>query len=451
MDYTLVHYDVGAWEARAFAYLKQKLLDQGWPVGDVDFDPAATIRGLVIDTHLGNLVKADRFGYVKRAAHGTRRLDFDAQRQTYGRALVDLRDARWVFLNTFFSLSEAAMYALLVDRLDAGRLPAGFGYRDVWRIIRQALDQAHAEGRMKAEIIAAPEHFVHLDPEVPRALVDQRDAGKKLLLVTNSDWTFTRAMMQHAFDRFLPAGTTWRQLFDLVVVGARKPEFFSGEQPLYQVVTEDGLLRPCATTPAPGGLYHGGDAGLVEEALGLSGSDILFVGDHLYTDVRASKDVRRWRTCLIVREMEDELAAVAAMVPQQEALERLMSRKRAVEFEQAWGRLQVQRRRDGQGATAGDAHDGIGARLSALRDESEQLERQIAPLAAALGGLSNERWGPLMSAGASHSLLARQLEDSADLYTSRAANFLFHTPYAYLRAPRARMPHDPAGTTTVEP
>ena len=411
MDYTLIHYDVAAWEARAFAYLQQKLNEPGRPAVDVPFDPAAMVRGLVIDTHLGNIVKADRFGYVKRAAHGTRRLEFESQRRTYGRTLVDLSERRWVFLNTFFSLSEATMYALLVDQLDAGRLPAGVGYLDLWRRVRQALDQAHAEGRMKAEIIEAPDRFVQLDPEAPAALLDQKQAGKKLLLVTNSEWAFTRAMMRYAFDRYLPAGMTWRDLFDMVIVGARKPEFFSTDQPLYEVVSDEGLLRPCTSVASAGGVFHGGNAGLVEEHLGVSGAEILFVGDHLYTDVRVSKDVRRWRTCLIVRELEDELAEVARMAPRQEALDRLMTRKAAVEYEQAWWRLQAQRRGSHPEKGAEATHESVETRLAALREESDQLEREVGPLAAALGALSNPHWGPLMSAGAGHSLLARQLED----------------------------------------
>lgn len=32
------------------------------------------IRGLVLDKQMGNLVKADRFGYIKRAMHGTKML-----------------------------------------------------------------------------------------------------------------------------------------------------------------------------------------------------------------------------------------------------------------------------------------------------------------------------------------------------------------------------------------
>lgn len=33
-----------------------------------------------------------------------------------------------------------------------------------------------------------------------------------------------------------------------------------------------------------GGLYCGGSAKMVEKALGVAGDDILYVGDHIYTD-----------------------------------------------------------------------------------------------------------------------------------------------------------------------
>ena len=64
------------------------------------------------------------------------------------------------------------------------------------------------------------------------------------MLITNSEWAYTAAMMDYAVDRFLPVGVTWRDLFEVIVVSARKPEFFTGDAPWYQVVSEDGLLRP---------------------------------------------------------------------------------------------------------------------------------------------------------------------------------------------------------------
>lgn len=37
-----------------------------------------------------------------------------------------------------------------------------------------------------------------------QALMDQRDSGKQLLLITNSDYQYTNRMMSFAYDRFLP-------------------------------------------------------------------------------------------------------------------------------------------------------------------------------------------------------------------------------------------------------
>ena len=66
----------------------------------------------------------DRFGFIKRAMHGTRMLNPREMRETYGRELVRVSDAsRWKFVNTLFSVSEAVMFAQLVDRLDSGALP----------------------------------------------------------------------------------------------------------------------------------------------------------------------------------------------------------------------------------------------------------------------------------------------------------------------------------------
>ena len=61
-DYTLIHYDVAAWEGKAYAYGLKYLQDVGCPVGGLTFDPNLVIRGLIVDKELGNLVKVDRFG-----------------------------------------------------------------------------------------------------------------------------------------------------------------------------------------------------------------------------------------------------------------------------------------------------------------------------------------------------------------------------------------------------
>src|SRR5262249_1293105 len=151
-----------------------------------------------------NVVKCNRFGYVTRAAHGTELLAHEAQRATYNQVWVDLADERWVFLNTLFSLSEACLYGQLVELRDRGRLQRELDYHGVYELVAEAMNAAHLEGELKAEIIAAPARYVVLDEDLPRALLDLQQAGKRLFLATNSEWHFTRAMMAYTFDRFLP-------------------------------------------------------------------------------------------------------------------------------------------------------------------------------------------------------------------------------------------------------
>lgn len=46
---------------------------------------------------------------------------------------------------------------------------------------------------------------------------------------------------------------------------------------------------------------------MVEKSLNIHGDEILYVGDHIYTDVSQSKVHLRWRTALICRELEEEV------------------------------------------------------------------------------------------------------------------------------------------------
>ncbi len=443
MDYTLVHYRIEEWERRAYAYLRQKLDALGWPVEGLEFDPQLVVRGLILDLEAGNMLKVNRFGYVKRAYHGTREMSFEEHRALYSRQLVDLHDKRYVFLNTLFSLSEACMYAQLVDRLDAGNVPGVVGYGDLYRAVRTSIDEAHMEGQLKAEIIADPDRFVDRDPDLPLTLLDQRHAGKKLMVITNSEWEYTAPMLSYAFDPFLPEGIGWRDLFDLVIVSARKPSFFADRSPIFEIATDDGLVRPSPMGIKREGVYLGGNARAVEDYLGVSGDEILYVGDHMYTDVHVSKSTLRWRTALIVRELEADVAAEMAFGDRQRKLTRLMGRKAQLELQHARTRLQIQQRRGKYGPQPKDSIKALERRLDHLWKQLQAIDEEIAPLARAATGLSNQRWGLLMRAGNDKSHLARQIERYADVYTSRVSNFLYHTPFMYFRAPRGSLPHDP--------
>ncbi|RJR30590.1 MAG: HAD family hydrolase [Desulfobacteraceae bacterium] len=442
MDYTLIHYRVEEWEQRSYDYLKEKLEARGWALKGLQFDPGLVCRGLIVDTETGNLVKANRFGFVKHALHGTETLPYEKQRKLYARTIVDLSESRWFFLNTLFSLSEGCLFAQLVDILDRKGLPEVLGYSDLHRLVREAADSAHMEGRLKGEILKDPDRFVELDPRIPQTLLDQRQSGKSLLLITNSEWNYTLSMMSYAFDRFLLAGSSWKDLFDLVIVGANKPSFFTMRNPLFEVVNEEGHLMPCIAGFRPGMAYLGGSAAHVERHLGLSGDEILYVGDHMFGDVRVTKDILRWRTALILRELESEIRAAESFRESERRLAGLMDRKERLESDACRIRLELQRRKFGYGQGSRRSQSALQSTLLRLRSELAGLDQQIGPLAKRSTELDNKRWGLLMRAGNDKSHLAFQVERFADVYTSRVSNFLRATPFVYLRSSRGSLPHD---------
>jgi len=443
MDYTLVHYHSAQWEERAFEDARRRLVHEDVDASGLIFDHDLVRPGLVLDLERGNVVKPNRFGFVKQACHGTRKLTFEELREAYSRVILDLEEPRWQFLDTLFSLSEACLFLQLVDRFDAGQLPGILGYQDLYKRVRRSVDATHAEGALKAEIMRDPSPYVDIDPDLPLALLDLKRSGKKLLLITNSEWSYTRSMLDFIFRDRLPEGMTFRELFDLIIVAARKPGFFEGQASVFKVVDEErGLLLPHVGPIEPGGIYVGGHARLVEQCFGLRGEEILYVGDHLYADVHVSKNVLRWRTCLVTRELENELTALEAFKPKQQELSRLMQEKDEIEHRFSIARVALQRIEQAYGPASEPSVKDLKQTMQTLRQALIQLDARASGLAKEAAELGNVRWGLLMRAGNDKSRLAYQMERYADIYTSRVSNFLLHTPFVYLRSPRGSLPHD---------
>ncbi|QQR89981.1 MAG: HAD-IG family 5'-nucleotidase [Myxococcales bacterium] len=444
MDYTLIHYNTEAWEQRAYEHVRNRLAEAGFPVKHLRFDASLVKLGLTIDTELGNLVKANRFRYIKRACHGTRPLSYDEQRKTYGRVQIDLNQPRWRFMNTLFSLSEACMYVQMVDLLDKGRLDNRLGYSDVYRIVRSRIDETHMEGTLKQEIINDPKRFVELDKEIPLALLDLKYAGKKLLLITNSEWHYSEAMMNYAFAPFLPKKMNWKELFDVIIVEAQKPDFFTTRKSIFEIVDhKEGLLRPFFGKLKKGGTYLGGNAALLEDWLGIDGEEFLYIGDHIYADVLVSKDLLRWRTALIVRELEQDIESDKKFLSKQKELEKLMVQKECLEHEYSLLRLDLQRLKNKYGPKPKATMGSLQQSIKTVRAKVVSLDERIGPLAKQASELTNSIWGPLMRAGNDKSYIARQIERYADIYMSRVSNLVEQTPFVYMRSQRGMQPHDP--------
>ncbi|PWA68281.1 5'-nucleotidase domain-containing protein 4 [Artemisia annua] len=474
MDYTLMHYNVTAWEGRAYDYCMENLKTVGFPVDGLAFDPDLVIRGLVIDKENGNLVKADRFGYVKRAMHGTKLLSTQALSEMYGRELVDLRnESRWEFLNTLFSVSEAVAYMQMVDRFDEGIISQDLGvleYKGLYKATRKPeffrlshplYEVVTSDGLMrpcfKARPVSCrldeePSLLAGLDRQLtlqalpnfisPATISPGHQMIQKLgdgvdlsilLATSTSDFGAVLVTLDHFYVSLLEALNLLSSLIYVYIVSDlrldEEPSLLAGLDRQLTLQALPNFISPATISPGHqmiqklgdgvdlsillatstsdfgavlGGLYSGGSAQMVENSLGIHGDEILYVGDHIYTDVSVSKVHLRWRTALICRELEEEYNALIHSREHRARLVELLNQKEVIGdlFNQL--RLALQRRNMGRPAqTLAATHmddKELTESVQKLLIVMQRLDEKIAPMLEEDGEHFNKRWGYLSRA-----------------------------------------------------
>jgi HAD superfamily 5'-nucleotidase-like hydrolase len=455
MDHTLAVYHRRRTEELALEMTLARLISvKGYPadIGSVQYDPAFVIRGLILDKEHGHIIKTDRFSHVGRCYHGRRRVEPEELKALYHHEKIRLGTPRYAWLDTFFALPEASLYAGIIDLLEArGMKP---DYQKLYDDIRETIDSVHRDGSLKAVIKRDISAYLRKDPELAPTLHKLRSGGKKLFLATNSFFDYTQAVMSFLLDDVLPQYSRWESYFDWIVVGAAKPSFFSDSHPFIELDAEGRELGPVAegATLHRSRIYQGGNLLGLERAAGISGDRVLYVGDHIYGDIVHSRKHSLWRTCMIVEELEDEMAHTARMSAEirrlheldaeharlddevnhlkhdvgaaERRLERepLLSARARDQLEQQWrrDRLALERTRHA---------------LRDVRHAGEVLDRHIE-------SSYNPYWGFVFKEGQENSRFGAQVEDYACLYTSRVSNFLAYSPAQFFRAPREIMPHE---------
>ena len=229
LDHTLAFYRPLAIEHLAFEETKKKLVsDFRLPekILALRYNPQFVIRGLVVDRRRGNLIKMDSHNYVTRVFHGTRPLPDEERRRIYARRRLRITSEAYAPVDTLFHLPEAYLYQRLVDLGDRGVGGITKDYSELYDKVRRSIDRAHADGSVKAIVMAEPERFLRADRSLPPTLERFRESGKKLFLLTNSDLAYTEAVMSVVFGDRSGSFGDWKDAFDVILVDAGKPEFF---------------------------------------------------------------------------------------------------------------------------------------------------------------------------------------------------------------------------------
>ncbi len=451
MDYTLAVYQLQQMERLSLEMTAARMVERyGYPRDflSIEYDPLFVIRGLVVDKPYGNIFKMDRHNHVGRCYRGRRALRFDDVKPLYRDEKIHLSSPRFHWIDTFFALPEACLFAEAVALYDSRG--ESFDPTRLFEDIRQAIDSIHADGTLKARVKEDIARFLVRDPELGPALHKLRSGGKKLFLLTNSFWDYTDAVMQYVLDGVLPEYPSWRNYFDAVVTGAGKPAFFTEERPLL-LLGPDGVPQGEAQSLERGRIYQGGNLAEFERLLGIGGDRVLYVGDHIYGDILKSKRSSLWRTCMVVEELEREVAWLELNRDGLVEMDRLEELRVKLEDELAAHRSALnglERRLERDGLAPADHSLAEGERRK-LKVELETLRRAHRDANARLRELErgieeglNPHWGLTFKEGNENSRFAEQVEDYACVYTSRVSNFLSYSPMAYFRSPRASMPHE---------
>ena len=442
MDYTLSHYRSPEIDELAFRKASQLLvLERGYDkrLLAIAYDPEFAIRGLVLDGLRGNLLKLSTERMVVRACHGSQPMEREAIDAAYGPRRLSASAKGFRSIDTLFEIPESYLYAVLVDGKEQGWIE-GKEYLDLFQDVRWAIDTAHRNGEMKTEILANRDFYILRDPELPAALDRWKRAGKKLFVVSNSEWHFTKGVLSYLLDGQDPAHPDWEDYFDLIVTSSRKPVFF--EEPQAPLPTEG---HPKAFT--------GANAGWLEDQLQAFGEEVLYVGDHIYGDILRSKKSVSWQTLLLIPELGATLQRLEDLADDLQLFLRTETQRRRNETQSSLLEDKLKRNREHRHLLATrlspEALKALDLEAGQLREELESSQERlmeqeafVAALDTQLEAAFNPRWGSIFRDGYQQTRFADQIQQYASAYTGRISNLYLVDPTTAIYAPVPTLPHE---------
>ncbi|GMH17833.1 hypothetical protein Nepgr_019674 [Nepenthes gracilis] len=417
-DYTLAHYSANL---QSFIYdlAKEHLVNEfRYPESCLKFtyDHTFPIRGLYYDKSKGCLLKLDFFGSIEPEGcyFGRRKLSRHEIIEMYGTRHIGRDQARGlVSLMDFFCFSEACLIADIVQHFVDEKLEFDPSY--VYQDVNHAIQHVHRSGLAHKGILSNPQRYLVKNDQLFHFLKMLRDKGKKLFLLTNSPYYFVDGGMRFLLEDFLGCRDSWRELFDVVIAKANKPEFYTSERAFrcYDI-DNDRLAFSKVDAFLPNRTYYHGCLKSFLQITNWNGPEVIYFGDHLFSDLRGPSK-SGWHTAAIIYELEHEIQ---------------IQNKDSYRFEQAKFHI-IQELLGKLHATV--AHSHKSEAYQSLLGELN-IERQRAR--CAMKKMFNKSFGAtFLTDTGQESAFAYYIHRYADVYTSKPENFLFYPPEAWLHVP----------------
>ncbi|CAN0912237.1 5'-nucleotidase domain-containing protein DDB_G0275467 [Linum grandiflorum] len=368
-DYTLAHYSSNL-QSLIYDLAKEHMVNElRYPEICMRFtyDPTFPIRGLYYDRKNGCLLKLDFFGSIEPDG-------------------------------CYFGRRKACLIADIVQHFVDAKLEFDASY--IYQDVNRAIQHVHRSGSAHRGILSNPQKYLLKNQEVLRFLKMLREKGKKLFLLTNSPYYFVDGGMRYMLEDSIGCGDSWRDLFDVVIAKANKPDFYTSEHPFRCYDTErDTLAFTKVETFVQDKIYYHGCLKTFLEITKWRGPEVIYFGDHLFSDLRGPSKAG-WRTAAIIRELEAKFHII------QELLGRLHSIVPNSNRSETYGLLLKE--------------------LNEKRQEARETMRKMF----------NESFGAtFLTDTGQESAFAYHIHQYADVYTSKPENFLLYPPEAWLHVP----------------
>lgn len=433
MDHTLIRYNTKNFESLVYKLVVERLIaKKHYPeaILKFKFEFEDAIRGLIIDSRNGNILKLSRYGAIRHSYHGTKPISYAEQKKIYRSIYVDLNDDNYFAIDTSFSIAFCVLYSQLIDLKDESptELPS---YAAIALDVLSTVDKIHSDGSLKSYISQNLAHYVLKEPKVVEGLKRYLHYGKKIFILTNSEFFYTKLLLDYAINPFLKEGESWQNLFEFVITLANKPRFFYDKLRFLTINPANGTMTNTEGKITPG-VYQGGCATKFTEDLGINGDEILYIGDHIYGDIVRLKKDCNWRTALVVEELGQEIASQKNALPIEKQIVASMDIKKVLE--EKYLVLHTQDIEENS-----QKHE---VQLQDLYQKISSIDQNISKLLQEEQSFYNKKWGRVFRAGAEESYFAYQVDRFACIYMEKLADLLEQSPLTYFRAHRRLLAHD---------
>ncbi|XP_072942562.1 5'-nucleotidase domain-containing protein 3 isoform X1 [Epargyreus clarus] len=438
-DYTLAHYKPTL-EHLLYNLGRDMLLDKyKYPpeISKLEYKPHFAVRGLHYDIEKGLLLKLDSFLQIQFGAvyRGLTPVSTEEVLKLYKNRIIPIayvegdtrahriytnvewnkpkskkhaNRAKMVHLADLFSVPEMGLLCNVAEYFIKNHID--YHPEILFLDVKNSVQNCHP---IMHKIVAQNvEEYIRPNADLKKYFQMLQQGDKKLFLVTNSPYHFVNAGME------MLVGHDWREYFDVVIVNANKPTFFTEVSRPIRVFDKNANTHiwEKVTSLEKGIIYYEGTVKQLQDLTGWSGHQVLYFGDHPYSDLADVTLEHGWRTGAIINELTHEINTLNTQKFKENA---------------NWLQMLTQIIEDYQDYDDPEA-------MEILQDWMNERDR----LRNDTKSVFNRQFGSVFRTYHNPTYFSRRLFRFADIYTSNIRNLLNYSLTHTFYPRRGVMPHE---------